>query len=233
MMMKSNARIILLLKIKIKKNLLAILRKWARLLRARPLFSANRERVLLGARQPPHAPHPTPLTRVSGGRETPSHGPLRDSAGESVDGRPVRNSTGDPAPGGGSGGFRSRIMASQGARGAHGARRRDSRFAPRQRWRSTLLDDVFARCARNAPLERRRRDGRSARQRRRSTLQMVESGSRAEHATERPRRDRRSQHRRITLQDGGASVFAGGARGHGGGGTGDAGRALQRAERSN
>ena len=34
-----------------------------------------------------HRAHPTPLTRVSGGLETPSHGPLRDSAGESVDGR--------------------------------------------------------------------------------------------------------------------------------------------------
>ena len=28
-----------------------------------------------------HRAHPTPLTRLSGGLETPSHGPLRDSAG--------------------------------------------------------------------------------------------------------------------------------------------------------
>ena len=48
----------------------------------------------------------SPLPQVNGGLETPSHGPLRDSAVDSVVGRLLRNSTGDPAPRGGCGGFR-------------------------------------------------------------------------------------------------------------------------------
>ena len=65
-----------------------------------------------------HRAHPSPLPQVSGGLGTHSHGPLRDSDGDSVAGRPVRNSTGDPAPRGGCGGFRYALWSRGGARGA-------------------------------------------------------------------------------------------------------------------
>ena len=62
--------------------------------------------------------------------------------------------------------------------------------------------------------------------------QMVESRGRAQSTPlERRRRDSRSQRRRNTLQDGGASNFAGRARCKGGGGTGEArGRDIARSE---
>ena len=66
-----------------------------------------------------HRAHPSPLPQVSGGLGTHSHGPLRDSDGDSVAGRPVRNSTGDPArPAADVADFINALWSRGGARGA-------------------------------------------------------------------------------------------------------------------
>ena len=123
-------------------------------------------------------------------------------------------------------------MASQGcARSAPQERRRlESRFAPRQRWRSTLPDGGVAECARSAPMERRRRDTRSALHRRPRTLPDGGVVGCARSAPlERRRRDRRTTHagrqwsrrrargaRHWSAEGatGGARVSAGGVRWH-------------------